>query len=202
MHIDYRNPFSAFLREYMIPDEDLFVSKSTSDLLSALSCSRTKLNTLYKLNNLVDDLSAQGLLLNVKHDTNSYRFKFKNQDIKDCLWEGGSILELHTYLKEKKTADDCKMGVHLDWDGVIHDCSGVDVLNEIDVLTLCGNVPTFISCKSGKMEGQQALHALYELETVARRFGGKYAKKVLVTAKSLVNVYMTRADEMDIEVWC
>lgn len=201
-YIDYWNPFSDFLREYMIPDEELFVNESKSDLVSALNNSRTRLNSLYMLNTLIDDLTAQGLLLNVNNDVDNYRFKFKNQDIKDCLWEGGSILELNTYLKEKMTADDCKMGVHLDWDGVIHNRLGVDVLNEIDVLTLCGNVITFISCKSGKMEGQQALHALYELDTVARRFGGKYAKKVLVTAKSLADVYISRADEMDIEVRC
>ena len=57
-----------------------------------------------------------------------------------------------------------------------------------------------ISCKSGKMGGQQVLHALYELETVASRFGGKYAKKVLVTANELGDAYMERAKEMGIEV--
>ena len=51
---------------------------------------------------------------------------------------------------------------------MIHDQPGVDALNEIDVLALDGNVPTFISCKSGKMEAQQSLHALYGLETVAK----------------------------------
>lgn len=50
------------------------------------------------------------------------------------------------------------------------------------------------------MGGQQVLHALYELETVASRFGGKYAKKVLVTANELGDAYMERAKEMGIEV--
>lgn len=75
-----------------------------------------------------------------------------------------------------------------------------DVLNEIDVLSLTGYVPTFISCKSGKMGAQQTLHALYELDTVAKRFGGKYAKKILVTVKELGDVYMERASEMGIEI--
>ena len=63
-----------------------------------------------------------------------------------------------------------------------------------------GNIPTFISCKSGRMEAHQTLYALYELDTVAKRFGGKYAKKVLVSAKALGEVYMERAAEMNIEV--
>ena len=95
-------------------------------------------------------------------------------------------------------SDDCKVGVHLDWDGVIHEKPGEDVLNEIDVLSLKGYIPTFISCKSGRMDSHQSLHALYELDTVARRFGGKYAKKVLVTSEKLRPMYVERAEEMGI----
>lgn len=169
-------------------------------MVNALTASGTKLKNINKLNEIVDALADEGILLDVEHANGHYRFRFKNQEIKECLWEGGSILELHTCQKESKTSDECQVGVHLDWDGVIHEQPGVDALNEIDVLSLKGNVPTFISCKSGKMGGQQALHALYELETVASRFGGKYAKKVLVTAKELGDVYMERAKEMGIEV--
>lgn len=42
--------------------------------------------------------------------------------------------------------------------------------------------------------------ALYELETVANRFVGKYAKKVLVTAKEVAPGHLLRAKEMGIEV--
>lgn len=199
-HMDYWNPFSDFLRVNMIPDTNLQVSKRTSEIFETLSESKTKLNTPAKLNQIIDDLAEEGLLLDVEHTNGRYRFRFKNQDIKDCLWEGGSILELHTYQKQKIISDDCRVGVHLDWDGIIHPKSGVDVLNEIDVLSLKGNVPTFISCKSGKMGAQQALHALYELQTVAERFEGKYAKKVLVTAMDLGEVYKKRASEMGIEL--
>lgn len=38
------------------------------------------------------------------------------------------------------------------------------------------------------------------IQTVASRFGGKYAKKVLVTANTLGEVYMERAKEMGIYV--
>jgi hypothetical protein len=41
---------------------------------------------------------------------------------------------------------------------------------------------------------------MYELETVASRFGGRHAKKVLVIAKEMSEVYRERAIEMGIEV--
>lgn len=199
-HIDYWNPFSDFLRVNMIPDTNLQVNKRTSDVFKALYESKTGLNIPAKLNRIIDDLAEEGLLQDVEYIDGRYRFRFKNQGIKDCLWEGGSILELHTYHKQKEISDDCRVGVHLDWDGIINPQSGVDVLNEIDVLSIKRNVPTFISCKSGKIGAQQALYALYELETVAERFGGKYAKKVLVTTMDLGEVYRKRASEMGIEV--
>ena len=74
------------------------------------------------------------------------------------------------------------------------------MLNEVDVLVMRENVPVFMSCKSGKLKAQESLHALYELETVTERFGGKYAKKVLVTTRPLGPRYMERAAEMGIEV--
>ncbi len=196
----YWNPFSEFLRNYMIPDVNLYVSKNASYIVSLLMQSESKLKTPAKLNEILDDLADAGLLTGVQHANGRYAFRFKNQNIKDCIWEGGSILELHTFQKERKISDDCKVGVHIDWDGKIHYQAGMDVLNEVDVMSLTGNIPTFISCKTGKMGSNQTLHALYELETVTRRFGGKYAKKVLVTAQPLGDIYLERAEELGIEV--
>jgi len=197
-HINYWNPFSDFLRNVLVPVEGLKVSKSMDEVNEALRRSKTRLKTLKRLNRIVDDLAAAGVLLDVVHADGSYSFRFKDRRIKEVLWEGGSILELHTYEEEKKHSDDCKVGVHLDWDGVIN--RGSDVLNEIDVLSITGNVPTFISCKSGRMSANHTLHALYELDTVAGRFGGKYAKKVLVSAMAISEVYAKRAAEMGIEI--
>ena len=53
-----------------------------------------------------------------------------------------------------------------------------ETINEIDVILMRNAVPTFISCKSGRADSK----ALHELETVTSRFGGRYAKKVLVMA--------------------
>jgi hypothetical protein len=143
-------------------------------------------------------------------------YKYNSDEIKTLLRKGGAVLELHTYYSEKEKYDDALVSVHLDWDGVTHhrntdmygngrayadDEAEVDVNNEVDVLLLKGYVPTFISCKSGSLEGTTALRALYELETVASRFGGKFAKKVLATMQPLKSVAQERAKALGIEVW-
>jgi hypothetical protein len=152
------------------------------------------------LNEIFTALEEAGAVLDFKCNDGKYYFRYSNSKVHDLLCEGGSILELHTYHSEKCGSDDCMVGVHIDWDGKIHELPTEDVLNEVDVLKLNGYVPTFISCKSGKMGGNQALHAMYELETVAARFGGKYAKKVLVISQGMNGVYRERAGEMGIEV--
>ncbi len=48
--------------------------------------------------------------------------------------------------------------------------------------------------------GNVDLMALYGLETVANRFGGKFAKKVLIVAKEIAPGHLLRAEEMGIEV--
>jgi hypothetical protein len=197
---DYWNPFSDFLRAHMVPDENMQVNCSTNDILKALNASLNSLHTPKMLNYMLDELAKAGVLLHMEHQKGRYQFQFKNEAIKSCLWESGSILELHIYQEEKAQGGECMNGVFLDWDGIIHLQAGADVLNEVDVLSLHGNVPTFISCKSGKVNGPQALRALYELQTVADRFGGKYAKKRLVTAQSLGERYLERAEEMGIEI--
>ena len=105
-------------------------------------------------------------------------------------------MEMHTFMQERVGADDCRVGVHLDWDGVIYNNSMKDTVNEIDVLSLRGVVPTFISCKNGTVNQM----ALYELETVAERFGGKYAKKVIAAPQGLNETHALRAKEMKIEI--
>jgi hypothetical protein len=127
-------------------------------------------------------------------------FFYESEDIKHCLIKSGNTLELHTFQMMKKHSSDCRQSVMIDWDGVEHKNKGIDVLNEIDVLCIDGNIPTFISCKGGRMDDGQALDPMYELLTVAKRFGGKYAKKVLAVVHPLKDVYMSRAQEMEIEI--
>ena len=194
------NPFSEFLRTSMVPDENLRVVRKTEKVKAMLSFSGGRLRKIERFSEIIDRLAEKGVLKEVEHNDEIFRFRFKNREIKDCIWESGSILEMNVYGKEKAVSDDCRVGVHLDWDGVIQQKGFSDVINEVDVLSLKGNIVTFISCKSGKMDSKQTLHALYELDTVANRFGGKYARKVLVSAQRLSRNYLERAREMGIEV--
>jgi len=200
LHSEHWNPFSEFLRENMSPDEEGRVYRKESTVLKALADSSNKLKSAHKFYQIMEDLARAGAILDLKHSEGKYQFRFKNKAIKGYLWDGGSILELYTYLQEKGRSDECRVGVHLDWDGVLEGPAGIDVLNEIDVLSLQGYIPSFISCKSGKLSPQQCLHALYELDTVAHRFGGKYAKKRLVLTAEINEVYQERALEMGIEL--
>ncbi len=199
-YIEEWNLLSIFLRNHMMPEYGLDVKCELDKVERALKRANNHLDSLDKFNALMDRLGNQGILKDLKHEDGEYSFSYKSKAVKDCLKEGGSVLELYVYKREKAVSDDCRVGVHLDWDGVIHYSPGIDVINEIDVLTLKGNIPTFISCKTGKMGPSNSLHALYELQTVAERFGGKYSRKVLVTSRPLVDVYLKRAEEMGIEV--
>ncbi|MCR5667356.1 MAG: DUF1887 family protein [Eubacterium sp.] len=160
--------------------------------------SQQKKTNTWPYKKIFQELEKAGLIAHRKVSNRLVQVRFKNKTVKSLITDGGSSLELYVYQMEREKADDCRIGVHLDWDGVIGD--ETDVCNEIDVLTLQGNIPTFISCKSGKMGANHTRNALYELETVAKRFGGKYAKKVLVIMQPLGDGYQARADEMKIEI--
>ena len=197
---DRWNSFSNFLNEFLITEDEIEVYREAVEVDPELLKNRGKMNSPEALVQILNALKKKGLIKDLVCDGICYRFSFKSPEVKGCLTEGGSVLELRTYMNEADNSSDCRVGVHIDWDGIIHPEPGSDVLNEIDVLSLNGCIPTFISCKSGKMSPNAALYALYELDTVARRFGGKYAKKVLVTVNPLLGTYRERAEELGIEL--
>lgn len=201
-HADVWNSFSSFVRNKLNDNDGLTVTMNPHELRTALINNGSCFNTPRMLFDILDDLKDVGALENVKHSNGRFTFKYKNHSIKECIFDGGCILELHTYLEEKKNSDYCEIGVHIDWDGVIHDRESTvkDVLNEIDVLSITDNIPSFISCKSGKMTSGQALTAMYELSVVAKRFGGKYAKMTLAVSNPLRDVDIARAKEMGISI--
>lgn len=129
--------------------------------------------------------------------TDRIAFRYQSNHLRNCLLDAGSVLELQTYYERLESGlyDDCKIGTHLKWGTDAAD-TGYMVNNEIDVLLLRGYVLTFISCKGGAADQM----ALYELDTVASRFGGKYAIKELVTASSVETHHRQRAEEMGISV--
>lgn len=197
---EWWNAFSEFLRRYFTPDENLVVRRKAGTVLKGVCESTSSLNDPDALRQILEDLERAGILSDLIISTEYYEFRIKNETMKDILWDGGSILELHVMQEEKKVSADCRAGVHLDWDGEIRWPFETDVMNEIDVLSIRGNVPTFISCKSGRLSQMQTLRALYELHAVADRFGGKYAGKVLAVRCEIGRTYKVRAEEMGIEI--
>ncbi len=119
--------------------------------------------------------------------------KYKNSLVKYLLSRQGTALEMYTFICAKAAGffDDGQSGALLDWKGKR------EVENEIDVLLTKGVTGYFISCKNGMVDSTE----LYKLNTVASRFGGRYAKKILVLSFFEPDMsFMERADELGIRV--
>lgn len=142
-------------------------------------------NQLGEAVSLLRDMYEIGMLRDFEERGKKVLFRFKNSYIRKIIGKSGNMLELHVYevaTRENYIFSDAIIGAHIDWDGEVHDSSnpGYDTMNEIDVILMKQVCPIFISCKSGKAGG----NALHELETVSRKFGGKYARKALVLARA------------------
>lgn len=145
-------------------------------------------------------------------DEEDIKVTYKDKQVKKCLTKAGLALELKVFInavdvkdKEGEPAyNDAMNGVVIDWDGLLHDeetGEGYDTENEIDVLLMHDAIPVFISCKNGIITSEE----LYKLNTVAERFGGKYAKKVIfATALDLLGesgeYIRSRAEDMGIKI--
>ncbi|MBE7043896.1 MAG: hypothetical protein E7397_00055 [Ruminococcaceae bacterium] len=132
---------------------------------------------------IMRELVNAGLLLNYQKRGGSVSFCYKNEQVFHALTKSGNALEVYTYLIAKELWEeghfhDVKNGVMADWDGVIQTrySTKKETRNEIDLMMMRGIIPIFASCKNGEVHKE----ALYELQTVARRFGGKYARKMLL----------------------
>ena len=189
------NFFADFLRRCCMPDENWQVNITGKQVLAAYRKIK-RFQSIRELGKILSECAAAGAFVNFVHTKDQLSFRYKDEKIKEILWDAGSILEMHTFMEERKDSDDCMVGVHLDWDGVIYNHSMKDTLNEIDVLSLKGVVPTFISCKNGSVNQM----ALYELQTVADKFGGKYVKMVIAAPQGLNDTHSLRAKEMGIEI--
>lgn len=114
----------------------------------------------------------------------------------DVLYEkGGNLLELLTYLALERSGgfEDCCTGVMLDWAAEQKPTSG-NPFNEIDVLGVRNSVPYLISCKNAQVKND----FLYEILTMTRHFGGRYAVPVLVTTAWCTDAVRARAREMGV----
>lgn len=149
---------------------------------------RERSGSYAKESGIISELQRCGLITYFSDaNENSITVSFKDKQVKKCLTMAGRVLEMKVYLSARNLCEkdgtpvynDALNGVLIDWDGDLHEEFSekfYDTENEIDVLLMHDVVPVFISCKNGKV----SVDELYKLETVAERFGGPYAKKVLV----------------------
>lgn len=188
-------------------DLDVFVNKTyIEELMKNKKCK------YMWASGMINTLSKEGLITDVVDTSNEIAFSFKNEQVKLCLTKEGTLLELMVLLyaksaKEKDGTpkfDDAVNGAYIDWDSTIHDITDEekDTENEIDVILMKGLVPIFISCKNGYVDETE----LYKLNTVAERFGGPHAQKVLVatyfgkTTADGHKYFVQRAKDMKIQL--
>jgi len=154
-------------------------------------------------------LATYDLITNLSFSGDLISFTYKNEQVKRCLTNAGRVLELFVTVSAMDMTDadgnplfdDVLNGVTIDWDGKVATTER-EVDNEIDVVLMKDMVPTFISCKNGR---NFTSDELYKLSTVAERFGGDYAKQVLITTrlddmKAAGEAIATRAQAMGIRV--
>lgn len=128
---------------------------------------------------LIQQLKA-GRVITVQEDRGGcYRYRYKNALVRSALKKEGNILEYKTFFAARECKvdgkplfNDCAMGVMLDWDGA----DSGKTRNEIDIMTMRGVVPVFISCKNGIIDDEE----LYKLNSVALKLGGEFVKKALI----------------------
>ena len=155
-------------------------------------------------------LEKNKYIFNLTEDGENISFRYKNDQIKRCLTQAGTILELRVLVSAREVVDkkskrpcynDSMSGVYIDWDGQFHERGEAekDTENEIDVILMKGITPLFISCKNGKVDDDE----LYKLEAVTNRFGGEFAKKYLIATylnkkKDSMEYFKQRAEDMNI----
>ena len=141
---------------------------------------------------------------------NKISFAFNNSTAKELFGKSGNVLEMKVFKVAKEIKDpngvpyytDLKRSVIIDWDGKSGNNKTGDTKNEIDCVLMKNLVPVFISCKGGDIEEAE----LYKLDAVANRFGGKYAKKVLISTnhgKDEISAayFRKRAQDMNITLF-
>lgn len=204
------NKFIPIINEFERESENNISSLNIILKLDHLSTMCKNFDTKFLvLSNFLNKLSKNKIIRNLNFGKREITYTYKNDLIKQAFSKAGDVLELKCYLEAKKTLDgnapyfnDTLIKAVIDWDGIIPNSYEInfDTINEIDVILMRGLIPLFVSCKNGKIGEEE----LYKLNTVATRFGGKYAKKMLVATdmgnlKANVNkAYINRAKDMGI----
>ncbi len=133
-------------------------------------------------------LAEEKLVLDLKNEDKFLSYIYKNSLVKRILLKCGNALEYKMLSVASNAKDahgnkvfaDAVCGAVIDWDGLTvgPKVSFGGTVNEIDLLVMKGLTPVFVSCKNGGVDEEE----LYKLNTVAARFGNRYAKKLLVAS--------------------
>ena len=124
------------------------------------------------------------------------RIKCCSHQIQRALMDAGAWLELYLFKRLKACAeiDDVQLNQVLSWDS-----DNDHTINELDIIATAGASVFFISCKTGTPN----MNMLYEIKTMADRFGGDYSIPVLATACNMSEdapVLLRRASAMGIVI--
>ena len=157
---------------------------------------------------LLDKLHRRGII-DDRSSRNRLEYAYRSPLLRYCTLKAGNALEVKTLLEARAMQEngrpffgDSRMSVRIDWDGDFPAPAEriPETRNEIDVLLMHGNTPLFISCKNGSIGEEE----LYKLSTVADRFAGKHAKKMLIATDlnqknaSANRAFIQRAWDMDV----
>lgn len=110
--------------------------------------------------------------------------------------KAGTILEMYSALcaHESGLFHDIRVGVKLDWDGILAEGQEPDPYNEIDLILMKNNLPIFVSCKNTDPKNDQ----LYEITVMAKHYGGYFATPALFCSGNATEGVKKRAAEMGV----
>ena len=148
---------------------------------------------------LFRDLAEEGLIHDLRMDSQRLAFRFADDTVRFWLRDMGSALELQVFRAGLAAGcfDDVILSAVVNWRGT--DNMSQAVTNEIDVMCVRGVMPFFISCKTCEIKTE----ALNELAILRDRFGGKGSRAAIVTSAGATRsrrVMLKRAAELNIEV--
>lgn len=171
------------LQKFVYDEDPLSILADMSALRAALFEADVRYT---EIDDLLRFLDSYGLIEDLENDGQRIIFAYKNDQVRHCLAKAGTVLELKVLIAVRQLTgpegtayySDSMAGVFIDWDGDLHSWADneKDTENEVDVVLMRGMQPVFISCKNGAIEEDE----LYKLSTVTERFGGTYARKVLI----------------------
>lgn len=164
---------------------------------------------LRQMRALLYDLQECGVVVD-ESNVNCLQYTYSDPLLRHCTYRQGNLLEAKAFLEARSIRDDqgqpyfqdCQSGVIIDWDGILYDPDDwiPETRNEVDLLLTRNGIPLFVSCKHGNVDEDE----LYKLCAVAERFGGPYARKMLIATdldrKSAASekAFLLRAREMGV----